>query len=63
VLLARATGKPLSDLLAGGRLHLAERLLADTSGARSTAAVRALEADVLPRLAANRDICSILPSC
>jgi Zn-dependent oligopeptidase len=40
---------------AGGRLHLAERLLTDTSGSRSTPAVRALEAEMLPRLAAHRD--------
>src|SRR5437867_8560134 len=40
---------------AGGRLHLAERLFADTSGARSTPAVRALEGEMLPRLAAHRD--------
>src|SRR2546425_4352660 len=39
---------------AGGRLHLAERLFADTSGARSTPAVRALEAEMLSRLAAPR---------
>ena len=39
----------------GTRLHLAERLLEDASGARSTEAVRALEAEMLPRLAAHRD--------
>ena len=40
---------------AGQRLHLAERLFTDTSGSRSTPAVRALEAEMLPRLAAHRD--------
>jgi peptidyl-dipeptidase Dcp len=40
---------------AGPRLHLAERLFADASGSRSTPALRALEAEMLPRLAAHRD--------
>lgn len=40
---------------AGGRLHLAERLLSDASASRSTPAIRALEAEMLPRLAAHRD--------
>ncbi|MDQ1500812.1 MAG: peptidyl-dipeptidase Dcp [Actinomycetota bacterium] len=40
---------------AGGRLHLAERLLSDASGSRSSPSVRALEAEMLPRLAAHRD--------
>ncbi len=46
---------------AGGRLHLAERLFTDTSGARSTPAVRALEAEMLPRLAAHRDAIALDP--
>jgi peptidyl-dipeptidase Dcp len=46
---------------AGGRLHLAERLLADMSGARSTPAVRALEAEMMPRLAAHRDAVGLDP--
>ena len=46
---------------AGGRLHLAERLFADTSGARSTPAVRALEGEMLPRLAAHRDAVGLDP--
>ncbi|HEV7536281.1 MAG TPA: M3 family metallopeptidase, partial [Acidimicrobiia bacterium] len=40
---------------AGQRLHLAERLFADASGSRSTPAIRVLEAEMLPRLAAHRD--------
>jgi peptidyl-dipeptidase Dcp len=40
---------------AGQRLHLAERLFVDASGARSTPELRALEAEMLPRLAAHRD--------
>jgi peptidyl-dipeptidase Dcp len=46
---------------AGQRLHLAERLFADTSGARSTPEVRALEAEMLPRLAAHRDAIGLDP--
>jgi peptidyl-dipeptidase Dcp len=46
---------------AGQRLHLAERLFADTSAARSTPAVRALEAEMLPRLAAHRDTIGLDP--
>ena len=40
---------------AGRRLHRAEELLDDAATARSTPAIQALEADVLPRLAAHRD--------
>ena len=40
---------------AGGRLHLAERLLVDRTYSWSTPALRELEADVAPRLAAHRD--------
>lgn len=40
---------------AGQRLHLAERLFVDASGSRSTPALRELEAEMLPRLAAHRD--------
>ncbi len=40
---------------AGQRLHLAERLLSDASGSRSTPELRELEAVMLPRLAAHRD--------
>ena len=40
---------------AGQRLHLAERLFADASGSRSTPALRELEAEMLPRLAAHHD--------
>ncbi|MGH9009022.1 MAG: M3 family metallopeptidase, partial [Acidimicrobiia bacterium] len=46
---------------AGQRLHFAERLFADASGARSTPAVRALEAEILPRLAAHRDAVGLDP--
>lgn len=46
---------------AGGRLHLAEQLFADTSDTRSTPAVRALEAEMLPRLAAHRDAVGLDP--
>jgi peptidyl-dipeptidase Dcp len=46
---------------AGGRLHLAERLLTDASYARSTPAIRTLEADMLPRLAAHRDAVGLDP--
>ena len=46
---------------AGERLHLAERLFGDTSGARSTPEVRALEAEMLPRLAAHRDAIALDP--
>ncbi len=46
---------------AGGRLHLAERLLLDTSGSRSTPAVRELEAEMLPRLAGHRDAVGLDP--
>jgi len=45
----------------GQRLHLAERLFIDTSGARSTPAVRALESEMLPRLAAHRDAIALDP--
>jgi peptidyl-dipeptidase Dcp len=40
---------------AGARLHRAERLLGDASGSRSTPEIRALDAEMLPRLAAHRD--------
>src|SRR4051794_34018122 len=40
---------------AGQRLHLAERLFSDASGTRSTPELRALEAELLPRLAAHHD--------
>src|SRR5437899_8588986 len=40
---------------AGERLHLAEQLFVDASGSRSTPSVRALETEMLPRLAAHRD--------
>ncbi|HEX6493736.1 MAG TPA: hypothetical protein VF112_09505, partial [Candidatus Dormibacteraeota bacterium] len=46
---------------AGERLHLAERLFEDTSATRSTPAVRALEAEMLPRLAAHRDAVRLDP--
>jgi peptidyl-dipeptidase Dcp len=46
---------------AGQRLHVAERLLSDASHARSTAAIRALEAEMLPRLAAHRDAVELDP--
>ena len=45
----------------GERLHLAEQLFVDTSGSRSTPAVRALEAEMLPRLAAHRDAIGLDP--
>ncbi|MFL5843924.1 MAG: M3 family metallopeptidase [Solirubrobacteraceae bacterium] len=40
---------------AGQRLHLAESLFEDASGTRSTPDLRALEAEMLPRLAAHHD--------
>jgi peptidyl-dipeptidase Dcp len=40
---------------AGARLHLAERMLEATASARSSPEVRALEAEMLPRLAAHHD--------
>ena len=40
---------------AGQRLHLVERLFVDESGSRSTPALRELETEMLPRLAAHRD--------
>ena len=46
---------------AGQRLHLAERLLDDVSFARSTPEVRALEADLRPRLAAHHDTVGLDP--
>ena len=46
---------------AGGRLHLAERLFEDTGGTRSTPAMRTLEAEMLPRLAAHRDAVRLDP--
>ncbi|MDX6675966.1 MAG: peptidyl-dipeptidase Dcp [Solirubrobacteraceae bacterium] len=46
---------------AGVRLDLAERLLDDASAARSTPAIRGLEADVRPRLAAHRDAVGLDP--
>ena len=46
---------------AGGRLHVAERVFADASGSRSTPEVRALEAEMLPRLAAHRDTVGLDP--
>jgi len=46
---------------AGGRLHLAERMMQDTSYSRSTPAVQVLEAEMLPRLAAHRDAVGLDP--
>jgi peptidyl-dipeptidase Dcp len=46
---------------AGQRLHLAERLLLDRSYAWSTPEIRALEAEMLPRLAAHRDAVGLHP--
>lgn len=46
---------------AGERLHRADRLLADRAWAWSTPAVRALEAEMLPRLAAHRDAVELHP--
>jgi hypothetical protein len=46
---------------AGSRLHRAERLFADASGSRSTPALRALEAEMLPRLAAHHDAVGLDP--
>lgn len=46
---------------AGERLHLAERLFEDAAYARSTAEVRALEEEMLPRLAAHRDALRLDP--
>ena len=46
---------------AGERLYLAERLLDDASLARSTAAIRALDAKIRPRLAAHRDAVELDP--
>lgn len=45
----------------GRRLHLAERLLGDASATRSTPEIRALEAEMLPRLAAHRDAVALDP--
>jgi peptidyl-dipeptidase Dcp len=46
---------------AGDRLHRAERLLDDASAARSTPAIRALDAEMRPRLAAHRDAVALDP--
>jgi peptidyl-dipeptidase Dcp len=46
---------------AGQRLHVAERVLGDASTARSTPEIRALEAEMLPRLAAHRDAIGLDP--
>jgi peptidyl-dipeptidase Dcp len=46
---------------AGQRLHLAERLLVDRSYGWSTPEIRALEAQMLPRLAAHRDAVGLHP--
>ncbi|MEA2154142.1 MAG: peptidyl-dipeptidase Dcp, partial [Solirubrobacteraceae bacterium] len=46
---------------AGQRLHVAERLFSDTSSARSTPAIRELEAQMLPRLAAHHDAVRLDP--
>ena len=45
----------------GGRLYLARRLLEDAAATRSTPAVRALEAEWLPRLAAHDDAVGLDP--
>jgi peptidyl-dipeptidase Dcp len=45
----------------GTRLHRVARLLDDTALARSTEAIRALEAEMLPRLAAHRDAVGMDP--
>ena len=47
----------------GGRLSLARRLLEDAAATRSTPAVRALEAEWLPRLAAHDDAVGLDPLC
>src|SRR5690242_19915612 len=46
---------------AGRRLHRAEWLLDDAASARATPAVQALEADVLPRMAAHHDAVGLDP--
>ena len=45
----------------GQRLHVAERVFADASTARATAETRALEAEMLPRLAAHHDAIGLDP--
>ena len=45
----------------GGRLYLARRLLEDAAATRSTPAVRALQAEMLPRLAAHDDAVGLDP--
>jgi peptidyl-dipeptidase Dcp len=45
----------------GARLHLAENLLSYMGSARSTPDVRALEAEMLPRLAAHHDAVALHP--
>src|SRR3954452_15007937 len=45
----------------GDRLHRAERLLDDASAARSTPEIRALDAELRPRLAAHRDAVALEP--
>jgi peptidyl-dipeptidase Dcp len=46
---------------AGQRLHVAERVFGDASSARSTPEIRALEAEMLPRLAAHHDAIGLDP--
>jgi peptidyl-dipeptidase Dcp len=46
---------------AGGRLHLAERLLIDRTYSWSTPALRELEAEMAPRLAAHHDAVGLDP--
>jgi len=45
----------------GQRLHVAERVFGDASSARATAETRALEAEMLPRLAAHHDAIGLDP--
>jgi len=45
----------------GDRLHRAERLLDDASAARSTPEIRALDAELRPRMAAHRDAVALEP--
>jgi Zn-dependent oligopeptidase len=46
---------------AGQRLHVAERLLDELSSTQSTAELRALDAQMLPRLAAHHDAIGLDP--
>jgi len=45
----------------GQRLHVAERVFGDASSARATAETRALEVEMLPRLAAHHDAIGLDP--